>query len=326
MVKIVNLFVVFILFWFVFIGCSNSGDAPLFGEPSTDNTFDGAKEETNAKGFVYETLGEWPQTKKEESVSVDTKCEQKTVGDFTYYKGSDSAWYLGIEEKKADDNKPDDEISYKWFKVEPIKWRVLSAEYDHDKNNSSPGVKFLLAENVIIGQRYDNDNNNYENSEIRNWLNDVFLKTAFTTEEHNIIVTTIVDNSARTANPDENEKQWNSGLNPYASDIPCNDKVFLLSEQEVTKKDYGFDIYNKYVGCGDGTSTSSRIHYATDYAKQLGVNQNSIFGPGSWWWLRSPCYSDVRNARIVGSNGCVPDNILVSCGVGGVVPALCVTK
>ena len=63
---------------------------------------------------------------------------------------------------------------------------------------------------------------------------------------------TNVDNSARSTNPDANATQWNGGANQYASDMPTSDKIFLLSEREATKSEYGFEAWDAYKG--DGTN------------------------------------------------------------------------
>ena len=51
-----------------------------------------------------------------------------------------------------------------YFKVEPIRWRILS-ERD--------GKAFILCDSIIASKAYDaGNNNNYANSDIRAWLND----------------------------------------------------------------------------------------------------------------------------------------------------------
>ena len=262
------------------------------------------------------TFGSWPQTLKTDGVSIDQNVSL-VVGDFTYYMGSDGYWYA--------------KLSDKYYKVEPIKWRVLTTDYN------GTGKKLLLAENSLIAKQYDAGKNNYQNSKIRKWLNSNsnsaaasdhggsggFLKTAFTAAEQSAIAAASLDNSARSSNPDANATIWNSGANPYASATPTIDKVFLLSEQEATTSAYGFDVYNAYKG--DGThNESTRIRVPTDYAKASGVSQSLTAGMGGGWFLRSPYYGHDNCERSVRCDGdafflfTVPD-----IGVG-VVPALCV--
>ena len=256
------------------------------------------------------TFGLWPQTVKASTVDIN-ESESKTVGEFTYYKGSDGQWYARLSDK--------------YYKVEPIKWRVLTTSYNE---------KLLLAESVLVAKCYAESSNNYQNSEIRKWLNSNaksaansdhggsggFLKTAFTDAERAKIADTSVDNDDRSTLPDNyysldthvRDYFWNNGYNKYASDTNTTDKVFLLSEQEVTTRAYGFDVYSAYKG--DGTHTgSARIRQTTDYVNASGLP--------CCWWLRSPYYSGGGFVRLVDDYG----KTLVYCDVDqrlGVVPAL----
>ena len=38
--------------------------------------------------------------------------------------------------------------------VEPIKWRILTNNYDHDSNSETDGKKLLLADNILTGCIY----------------------------------------------------------------------------------------------------------------------------------------------------------------------------
>ena len=275
-------------------------------------------------GVEYDIVvfGLWPQTIKADSVTVDKNtCQKETHGAFTYCKGSDGQWYVEQAEKAYGDytysdgtTVGKDETTTKWFKVEPIKWRVLT--------NSYGGNKLLLAESILIAKRYDDDKNNYKASEIRAWLIGDFFLSAFTAAQQAAIPTTTVDNSAHSTNPDANATQWNSGANQYASDTPTSDKIFLLSEQEVTTSAYGFADYDKYVGDSSGTTSSTRIRATTDFAKATGVNQNSNAGLGGWWWLRSPCFNNAYYVYFSGK----PDDPNGVIDRGGVVPALSIAN
>ncbi|MBE6529220.1 MAG: hypothetical protein E7680_01290 [Ruminococcaceae bacterium] len=193
-----------------------------------------------------------------------------------------------------------------WFQYEPLKWRILSEE---------DGTALILCESIIDGQQYYNNTsdrtideqiypNNYEYSDIRAWLNEVFYETAFTELQKALIETTLVDNSARSTNP-QNEV-WNNGVNVYA----CNDtedKVFLLSEREVTNSEYGFN--------GD----SNRIKVPTAYAKVQGTYINN--GDGVWW-IRSPYCNYSLYGRGVSYGGIAAHYGNVFHADYGVVPAL----
>ena len=198
-----------------------------------------------------------------------------------------------------------------YFKVEPIKWRVIS-------NND--GTLQLLSEYIIDRQAYHpNTNtrtidgqtiysNNYQHSKIRTWLNSTFYNKAFGTLDQNAILTTLVNNSAATTN---------SSSNPYAS-ANTNDKIYLLSYQDVSNTSYGFVT-------STGSTTTGEAQ-TTDYARAIGAwmsTSSSTYG-NAYWWLRSPGIhnaSSASNAFYVDYRGYRSSNI-VSRTYLGVRPAL----
>ncbi|MCR5612697.1 DUF6273 domain-containing protein [Treponema sp.] len=306
-----------------------------------------------AKDVEYDIVefGDWPQTimPNDGSISVD---ETKFVicGEFRYYLGSDCNFYVKAEWGNND---------YRWYKVEPIKWRVLTTNYN------GTNKKLLLAEDILERGKYDSESTNYETSEIRKWLNsnttcDVesdhsdsvgFLNTAFDKNQRELIASTSVDNSARSTQLDNPTLMFGSGesLSPLSdevakryynpdlrtyintSDTPTIDKIFLLSRQEATKREYGF-----YEGLQPGTysfADPDRFKKTTNYEGRMGGEHS--------WWLRSP--DDLANP----TTGFTSHNVVcVDCGGAnfyqfstdsgtittnhkpdmylGVVPALCV--
>ena len=199
-----------------------------------------------------------------------------------------------------------------WFKYESIKWRILSE--DGDK-------AFVMCDLVIDVQQYNtNYNCYYKDSTIRKWLSDNFYNTAFSDMQKAIIKTVSVDNSAVSTNPHEDPARWTYGENEGACEN-TNDKIFLLSESEVTNTEYGFDRDTKI--------DKYRQLKSSDYAKCQGayVCADKSYEGNSFWWLRSPDSDYYRgNVRIVGNNGDSghSDNLLY-CLCGGVVPALWIT-
>ncbi len=287
------------------------------------------------------TLGKWPQTIKADGVTVN-ESESTINGAFTYYKGSDNEWYVKQSEKACSS-----EIKYsdgtvvgqggtsnKYFKVEPIKWRVLSTNYG--------GKKLLLANNALaLCAYYDTKEedrtgihpNNYKESRVRAFLNGLsytksgttnsefngkgFLQTAFTDSEQSSILTTNVDNSAASTAC--------QGVSP-ASISACdntNDKIFALSLNEAADSAYGFSSYN------DSTSGNTRIIMASDYAKACGVLCSSN-RYGSSWLLRSPVENGANyyGVRICAGSGKISPATLDSDGgkITGIVPSICVNN
>lgn len=146
-----------------------------------------------------------------------------------------------------------------WFSYQPVRWKILSEEN---------GKAFLIADLILDSQEFypsdsssafsHNDGtgyaNNYELSQIRKFLNEVFYNTAFNESLKSLIETTTVDNSATSS----------------ISDYACNnteDKIFLLSYKEA--KTYFI-------------SDVARETNPSEYARCQGC---SVYGS---WWLRSP--------------------------------------
>ena len=321
--------------------------------------------------WTYVEFGDWPQTIKDASVNV-YETKSKEMGMFTYYLGSDGNHYVKAEENACEDsytysdgsdvNQKDESgsPSTRWFKVEPIVWRVLTEDYK-DPEGKSTGNALLLAESILTGgvpyyvstdtreitketgtEKVTVYPNNWQYSTIRAWLNGRyeekdsqlntytdkgFLQTAFTESARDKIAATTVDNSAASTNPASDPNLWNSGTNPYDCDN-TTDKIFLLSEEEATTgdhlkadEDYGFDEYS------DSGEGNTRIRVTTDYAKATGAYQSSTPGYGGWWWLRSPNCDFEILARVIFDYGIADD--CYSGGVndtyGGVVPALSIS-
>ena len=268
-------------------------------------------------GGRYVKFGDWPQTVMASVVTVD-RSRSQTMGIFTSYLGSDGNWYV--------------EQGGSYYKVEPIVWRVLTENYI-DADGNGTGNALLLAEKVLTsGFQWDDDSNDYMKSSIRLWLNGNsgvtkfsdysgapgFLQSAFTISAQDKIAETTVDNSKVSTNPDKSPTLWQNGENSYVCD-DTTDKIFLLSQQEVTAADYGFAAYDEYVGDGNGTSISTRIRVTTDYATASSADNR--------WWLRSPVYSSGNFVRIISNNGKADfnNNLRVDVTYGGVVPALSIS-
>ena len=251
-------------------------------------------ESVKSAGSEYYYFGDWPQSTKNSAVSVWTD-RSKANGELTYIQGTDDYFYVNL--------------SGTYYKVEPIKWKRLTSSYG--------GKSLLHASSILIGRRWDDDSNNWANSEIRSWLNAGFINTAFTATARAKIATTTVDNSEASTNPASNASQWNNGKNQYAC-ANISDKIFLLSEKEATTSAYGFAEYN--------VNDSARIRYCTDYAKATGAYYSTTADDGGWWWLRSPDYNDSDYARFIYLSGSANGSRhIVRDEVGGVVPALSIS-
>ena len=320
------------------VACPNKAEPKPKPEPTPEpyTILDAGTDGTAGTEATYVTFGEWPQSVLPEGTTVTVdETVSKTVGLFTYYAGSDGNWYVKQEEKanstgnayKYSDGtavKQKSENSTRYFKVEPIKWRVLE---------EAEGKKFLLAEVGLMSlQYYDKSNertidgntiyaNNYMHSKIRAWLNGYkyqlddadnadyetkgFLQTAFTSEAQAKIATTTVDNSVEST-------LYSS--NPYVCDNTC-DKVFLLSGKEATSEGYGFNTEN------------IRIRKPTDFALATGAyNHGGSYG--GLWWFRSPNPHPYENDMVNGMSydGLGDPECYVNYNEHSVVPALLVSQ
>ncbi|MBO7303524.1 MAG: hypothetical protein J6U68_05005 [Clostridia bacterium] len=256
---------------------------------------------------------------------------------YGYYAGGKTAsymWYIDVEEENTryrgvyfteyrsnitaasstvtsyqDDNgylKSDaQKANIYWFKYEPLSWVIMSK--DEETNTA-----LVVCERIIDAQAYQDGTteahaNNYAYSTIRKWLNETFYNTAFSDTEKASILSTEVDNSA---------KSTGYATSDYACD-KTNDKVFLLSVAESVNKGYGFsESFHEY--------DSLRRKKTTDYAKAQGAyTSTSTDSQGNgWWWLRSPRNDNALNARGVYYDGYVSGNRAVNRTDCGVVPAI----
>lgn len=233
---------------------------------------------------------------------------------FTSYR---SPWCNGNNDSSEQENNGYSTGSCYWFKYQPIKWRVLTKQ---------DGKAFLLCSIAIDSREYYNNErertinestvyaSNYEYSNIRKWLNDNFYNAAFNLAQQSLIQTTLVDNSARSANTNDDEREWNKGENIYACSN-TNDKVFLLSEQEATNTAYGF---NKDYAVND----EAKQFKSTDYAKAQGCYASTDeFNGNCYFWLRSP-YFEKGVVRFIDEKGNSIYHCSVNCTWFGVLPAL----
>lgn len=246
--------------------------------------------------FIY--FGEYPQTIKTDSVTVSATTDSRG-----YYLGSDSAYYAKVAATPYNSGytfstgTPVTSGTEYYFKVEPIKWRILS---------EISGESLLLCESILANMAFNSENSsNYSISEVRAWLNAEFYNKAFTTSQKTSILTTEVDNSINSNRPEL-----------YTSDYcdNTNDKIFLPCYQELVNANYGFSNSSNF--------SATRERLASDYSRATGINMstdNSYYGNGVWW-SRSPMAYYARfidyNGAIIASGGYTP-NIC-----HGVVPAM----
>ncbi len=138
--------------------------------------------------------------------------------------------------------------------AEDIEWLVLDRE----------GSRVLVISKYILDARIYGDSIDgavyWAISDLRMWLNDTFLHTAFSAEEREWLSMTTIDNPPPESRRENDEK--------HPSILPTEDRVFLLSVPEV-------EAYFP--------DTQSRIAIPTAYAQAQEVR--------SGWWLRTRGYA-----------------------------------
>ena len=242
----------------------------------------------------YILFGEYPQTIKADYVTVFSNQDSRG-----YYLGSDGNYYAAVTATPTTSGYAFSNSAtvvsgtVYYFKVEPIRWRILFTDGE---------TAFILCDSIIANQRFDDNSNNYADSEIRQWLNETFYEIAFSKLQQEIILITTVDNSV-----------YSTGYssNPYACE-DTEDKVFLLSYREVANSGYGF------------VSNTVRRMQTSDYSRATGVWMStwSDYNGNGYWWLRSPNGSNDYEVWSVYSDGHVDYNYKVNFSGRGVVPAL----
>ena len=137
---------------------------------------------------------------------------------------------------------------------EDIEWIILDVKEDK---------ALLISKNVLDCRQYDEDSwlhPDWEQSDLRSWLNHGFFQTAFSKEEQNAILQTDV---AAEANPYANEPNQENNT---------KDKIFLISLSE----------YEKYFPNNTGVCKPS------DFAQRYGSCTDVSSGTeNASWWLRT---------------------------------------
>lgn len=169
-----------------------------------------------------------------------------------------------------------------WFLCEPIRWRVLGTTSESRLILTDFSIEAHCYGAYYGGMVDGLYANNYEHSEIRDWLNSTFYETAFF-QDPSFIKETVVDNSPASAL---------TRYEPFA----CNDtydRVFLLSMQEYTSTRYGFSRRTDL-------PSEARKSYTTDWTRAAGAwySETSTYLLYGAHWSRSP--SDIAGYRVSG--------------------------
>ena len=224
--------------------------------------------ETDTTTWSYVWFGTYPQTEitdSEITSAIDSAIKDGlgTVAD----AGSD-VWVNGVKYRRI--SKADatfggrfGDNTYRYFKWEKIKWRVL-------KNEGS--TLFVMADMGLDCEQYHKSvvKVTWETCDLRKWLNDSFYNAAFTADEQKAVILQDVVN-------DDNWMTYADGGND------TKDNVYLLAIDEVRNLDYGFCI-------ATANFSPSRQLQISDYTVAKGSSRSeweAYLGTTNWW-LRSP--------------------------------------
>ena len=216
--------------------------------------------------------------------------------EFSEYRSFGSYFGDGSEDSSYQDDNGYTVGNAYWFKYEPVRWRVLDAAND--------GTALLIAEKILdvreFYHTYDERTvdgktvypNNYRYCKISEWLKSSFLDGIF-------------DDAGKAAllMPDTDTER--------ESDMHSYSTVYLPSYADVCDACYGFDS-NPF------GEDSVRKASGTDYAKCLGLYDDSGVGFCSWW-LRTAGEQNDTAYRVDG-NGLISDDFVDNCL--GIRPAI----
>ena len=309
-----------------YAGTSNNGTYYKFGDfPKTIASNQNSNNYTSNKVYNDWYLGN-------DGYFYEKCLEQAYYSDYKYSDGTTP--------KSKSNNTNNTE---KYFKVEPINWRVLTENYQNTGNVLLFAENALTANVPFYGGTEERTLrgatiyiNNYKYSNIRAFLNSTknqfvidgggttdaynadwsgkgkgFLHKAFTTKSQGLIMTTTVDNSRSTVT--------NGGYNvpnTYNSFFcdNTNDTIFLLSYDEVRS-------FTQITGGNYGERERVQTDYAiANYAKVEGSFSNNTSHHISYG-LRSPGNSEERNCYVESDTGFT---MSTTAPYYAVVPALCI--
>lgn len=266
---------------------------------------------------TYYYFGDWPQAQ----VDNPPVNEEDGPAYNDWYIGDDGNFYAKAV-AKGESNYDYQNYGFTsgktyWFKVQPIRWRMLTNNYN------GTGKALLLSESILTDQPWsvltDSDwyyssgtlrakNKKYKYSNIRAYLNGSYeaddekehvhegqglLQKAFTSNAQNRIAITLLNDSE------------------------VEDKIFLLSRDEVLMSDFGFSTYQY-----ENDKARRRLRAAYAHATRTTFSEMNYT---LHWYLRDEL--DSYPTYVCGHNGygpVSPTDYNYPSYSRGIVPALCV--
>ena len=167
---------------------------------------------------------------------------------------------------------------------EPIEWIVLTIDQDNEK-------ALLLSKFGLEGKYYNQQKERvkWEDSSLKDWLNNDFYNAAFNSQEKKHILSTDFSDGTQ------------DSFSAVSSSADAN-PVFLLSAKDVTNSEYGFNPDASF-------DDEKRKCIATELAHVHGASMSEFIDwflddmPTSWWWLRDSGENGGATAQIVDFGG-----------------------
>lgn len=259
---------------------------------------------TDYTDFSYVYFGSYPQSEVMDSATI-AAIEKAISKSGTDADAGKDVWVNGVKYRRISKSDVPPQSSfgsstYRYFKWERIRWKVLQ----NDGN-----TLFVVADKALDNKHYDNKWGaiTWKSCTIRNWLNESFYSAAFNSSEREAIAAQSI--------VDEGNPYWD-----ISGGENTEDKVYLLSVDEVTNETYGF--------CRESSVFSmSRKTNPSGYANARGLlkhKSDGFEGYYSRWWLRTPGYhsgaaATVLDTGLIDGTGLAVDGISIG---EGVCPAL----
>ena len=244
-------------------------------------------------------FGSYPQSE----VTGEALTEEITEAEYDEYGdcvvGENKYRRVEIKENEGE-NDTEENAEYRYFKYEPLEWRVLKV---------SEGYAYMLSDKVIDAQWYDNEQTLWSNSKLRKWINGLQLFESdykyLKYPELSMIETMFNDNEL-------------SSLKDKF--VTSEDSISLISVNGAMLEKYGFIKYDKI-------NDVARQMCATDYAI---ANEASgeIHEDGEFyadWWTQSVGKNWVCDVSIILHSGyvSVSGTYMNGLNLKGLRPAIC---
>ncbi len=212
-------------------------------------------------------FGRYPQTevKGDALVPAITDAEYDINGD-TYISGMK---YRRISRENIENNECFGNNTFRYFRWEKIKWRVLWNDGE---------TLFVMADKGIDCKAYNNENISitWEECTLRQWLANDFYNMAFNSSEQDAIITYKVNNQGTPRYIKGNGRD-------------TEDKIYILSIHEIRNSDYG--LWDKEINWEHkNDKKANRRIKPTGYAHARGASLGNVIGgykENCKWWLRS---------------------------------------